>query len=351
MRLGENKLGLKVMSSFDIRKAVRPVVTLLMLILAVYAVVHLWNYYNAEPWTRDGRVRGDVIQVSSDVSGLVSQVLVQDNQTVKKGQILFTIDMARQKLDIEQAKADLAKANAAAAQAEANLVQAKANLVKGQTTTTLAEKNANRYANLMDGAISKQEQDQMFATRDQSHADLGQLQAAIEQAKANILQQKAAVDVAQSNLHLAELNLQRSEVVAPSDGTLVNFSLRNGSYIKVGDNVAALIDRKQLYVVGYFEETKLEKIHLEDKATIQLMGDSQKIKGHVQGIASGIDDRERSSSTSLLANVNPTFTWVRLAQRVPVKIVLDEVPKNQLAFVAGRTATVHILPSDLNSKK
>ncbi|WP_343598065.1 HlyD family secretion protein [Acinetobacter sp.] len=339
------------MSSFDIRKAVRPVVTLLTLILAVYAIVHLWNYYNAEPWTRDGRVRGDVIQVSSDVSGLVSEVLVQDNQTVKKGQPLFTIDIARQKLDVEQAKADLVKAKAAQAQAEANLVEAKANLVKGQTMTDLAEKNANRYTNLMDGAISKQERDQMLATRDQSRADDGQLQAAIEQAKANIQQQKAAVDVAQSNLHMAELNLQRSEVVAPADGTLVNFSLRSGSYIKVGDNVAALIDRKQLYVVGYFEETKLEKIHLGDKATIQLMGDSQKIKGHVQGIASGIDDRERSTSGSLLANVNPTFTWVRLAQRVPVKIVLDEDPKNQLAFVAGRTATVHILPADQTAKK
>ncbi|MEB3754322.1 HlyD family secretion protein [Acinetobacter sp. MD2(2019)] len=339
------------MNSFDTRKVVRPVVTLLMLIIAVYVVVHLWNYYNAEPWTRDGRVRGDVIQVSSDVSGLVSDVFVQDNQSVKKGQVLFSIDTARQKLDVEQAKADLSKANAAKTQAEANLIQAKANLVKGKTTTQLAEKNANRYTNLMDGAISKQEQDQMFATRDQSHADLGQLQAAIEQAKANIQQQQALVDVAQSNVHLAELNLQRSEVLAPADGTLVNFSLRSGSYIKTGDNVAALIDRTQLYVVGYFEETKLDKIHLGDRASVQLMGDSQKIQGHVQGIASGIDDRERSSSSSLLANVNPTFTWVRLAQRVPVKIVLDEVPKNQLAFVAGRTATIHILPAAKEAKK
>lgn len=95
-------------------------------------------------------------------------------------------------------------------------------------------------------------------------------------------------------------------------------------------------------MVGYFEETKLNHIHVGDKATIQLMGDSQKIRGHVQGIASGIEDRERSSSSTLLANVNPTFTWVRLAQRVPVKIVLDETPKNALAFVAGRTATVRI---------
>ena len=98
--------------------------------------------------------------------------------------------------------------------------------------------------------------------------------------------------------------------------------------------------------MGYFEETKLNKIQLGDPATVQLMGDSQKIKGHVQGIASGIEDRERTTSSGLLANVNPTFSWVRLAQRVPVKIMLDEVPHNELAFVAGRTATVHILERD-----
>lgn len=94
--------------------------------------------------------------------------------------------------------------------------------------------------------------------------------------------------------------------------------------------------------MGYFEETKLDKIYVGAPATIQLMGDSQKLKGHVQGIASGIEDRERTAGSGLLANVNPTFSWVRLAQRVPVKIILDVLPKNELAFVAGRTATVHI---------
>lgn len=113
--------------------------------------------------------------------------------------------------------------------------------------------------------------------------------------------------------------------------------------MKVGQAVAALLDRHQLYVVGYFEETKLNRIHVGDTATIQLMGDHQRIRGHVQGIATGIEDRERSGSSNLLANVNPTFSWVRLAQRVPVKIILDEQPNNPLAFVSGRTATVRII--------
>ena len=330
------------MTSFDLRKIIRPIVLLMVALIAIFAIIHIWNYYNSEPWTRDGRVRGDVIQVSSDVSGLVTEVLVQDNQSVKKGQVLFKIDVARQAIDVEQAKSDLAKAKAGLAAAEAELAQAQANVVKSEANINWADKNANRYSNLMDGAISKQEQEQMFATRDQSHAEHEQMLAAIAQAKANIVQQKALIEVATSNLHLTQLNLNRSEVVAPADGTLSNFELQQGNYVKVGQAVAALLNRQQLYIVGYFEETKLNKIYVGAPASIQMMGDSEKLTGHVQGIASGIEDRERSSTSGLLANVNPTFSWVRLAQRVPVKIVLDEMPKNELAFVAGRTAPIHI---------
>ena len=330
------------MTSFDLRKIIRPIILLVVGLIAIFAIIHIWNYYNSEPWTRDGRVRGDVIQVSSDVSGLVTEVLVQDNQSVKKGQVLFKIDVARQAIDVDQAKSDLAKASAGLTAAQAELAQAQANVVKSQANINWADKNANRYSNLMDGAISKQEQEQMFAMRDQSHAEHEQMVAAIAQAKANIVQQKALIEVATSNLHLRELNLHRSEVVAPADGTLSNFELQQGSYVKVGQAVAALLNRQHLYIVGYFEETKLNKIYVGAPATIQMMGDSEKLKGHVQGIASGIEDRERSSTSGLLANVNPTFSWVRLAQRVPVKIILDEMPKNELAFVAGRTATIHI---------
>ena len=240
------------MNAFDVRKIIRPMVLIIAVLIAVYAVVHLWNYYNAAPWTRDGRIRGDVIQVASDVNGLVTEVLVQDNQTVKKGQVLFKIDVARQALDVEQAKSDLAKAKAGLAQAHANLVGTKASLVKTEANMKLAEKNAARYTSLMDGAISKQEQDQVFATRDQAVAEREQLAASIEQANAAIQQQQALIEVANSNLHLAQLNLNRSEVVAPADGTLANFDLRVGNYVKVGQAVAALLDRHQLYVVGYF---------------------------------------------------------------------------------------------------
>jgi multidrug resistance efflux pump len=188
------------MNAFDMRKVIRPVVLIIAIIVAIYTVVHLWNYYNAAPWTRDGRVRGDVIQVASDVNGLVTEVLVQDNQTVKKGQVLFKIDVARQALDVEQAKSDLAKAKAGLAQAQATLAGTKASLVKTEANMKLAEKNAARYTSLMDGAISKQEQDQVFAARDQAFAEREQLKASIEQANAAIEQQYALLDVATSNL-------------------------------------------------------------------------------------------------------------------------------------------------------
>ena len=158
----------------------------MMAVIAVTAGLHLWNYHNSEPWTRDARVRGNVIQVSSDIAGLVTDVLVSDNQVVKKGQVLFKVDTARQNLDVEQAQADVLQAQATLAESRANLAQAQADLIKSQANIHLADQNAKRYASLLDGAVSKQEQDQIFAAQDQAHAEHIQAQAAIEQARANI---------------------------------------------------------------------------------------------------------------------------------------------------------------------
>ena len=334
------------MKFIDSRKMIRPLVLLVTALIALFTIFNLWNYYNAVPWTRDARVRGDVMKISSDIAGLVTEVLVQDNQTVKKGQVLFRVDLARQTLAVEQAKADLAKAKSALTAAEASLIAAEANVEKSHVLTEFAERTAERYSKFNDGSISKQEQDKANTERDQEHASHHQLVATVEEAKANIIEQKALIKAATSQLHLAELNKHRAEVVAPEDGTLSNFELRVGNYVQVGQSVAGILDRKKLYVVGYFEETKLNRINVGDKVSIRLMGDTHKIMGHVQGIAPGIEDRERAATNGVLANVNPTFNWVRLAQRVPVRIVLDERPKNELAFVAGRTATVHVLEKD-----
>lgn len=262
----------------------------------------LWEHYEAEPWTRDGRVRADVVAVAADVSGLVSEVLVHDDQFVRKGEALFRIDRERFVLALRQAEAILEGRAAALDAATKDLARYRAL----EATKTIA--------------ISKQQLDAAISAQ-------AQAQAALRQAAAD--------------RDLARLNLDRSEVRASVSGPLTNFDLRPGVYVTAGKGVAALIDAESLYVDGYFEETKLPMIHVGDRAEIHLMGETKTIYGRVEGIAGGIEDRERSAGTTMLPNVNPTFSWVRLAQRIPVRIALDPAAA-ELAMIAGRTATVVI---------
>ncbi len=270
--------------------------------LAVVVGSHLWVYYMDEPWTRDGRVRADIVAVAPDVSGFVTEILVRDNQKVRRGDVIFRIDRARFALALQQADAAVAGRHAMLDQADSDL---------------------KRYRGLTTDAVSQQKQEQVLATQ---------------------LQAKAAYDQAVADRAVAQLNLDRSEVFAPVNGTISNMDLRPGTYVAAGKGVMALVDSDTLHVDGYFEETKLPRIHVGDAVRIHLMGDARRLAGHVESIAAGIEDRDRGEGASLLANVNPTFNWVRLAQRVPVRIALDQV-SDQAALVAGRSATVEILKS------
>jgi RND family efflux transporter MFP subunit len=258
----------------------------------------LWNHYLHEPWTRDARVRADVVGIAPDVSGLVSEILVRDNATVQRGDVLFRIDRERFEIALRQATAALEGRRAALDQARRDLA---------------------RYEQIRD-VVSRQ---------------------ATEQARTTVAQATAALDQATADQHLAQLNLTRSEVHASVSGTVTNLSLRPGDYVAAGQAVLALVDSGSLRVEGYFEETKLSRIHVGDPVAIRLMGQSPALTGHVQSVASAIEDRERSAG--LLANINPSFTWVRLAQRVPVRIELGEVPEG-VRLVAGLTATVEVRP-------
>jgi RND family efflux transporter MFP subunit len=259
----------------------------------------LWSYYMLEPWTRDGRVRADVVTVAADVSGLVSDVFVHDNEKVTKGQPLFRIDQRRFQYALEEAKAS-------AASRQTNLDQAKRDL--------------NRAHSLTSVAVTVQQ---------------------VEQAQQSVDVAQANLDDANASLDVAKLNLERSTVVAPVNGIVTNFDLLPGRYVNAGAPVFALIDSDSFRIEGYFEETKLRRIHIGEDATVKLIGDSRVLSGHVESIAQGIEDQNRSTSSELLASVNPTFSWVRLAQRIPVRIKLDNVPPD-LLLVAGRTATVSI---------
>ena len=273
-------------------------VTALMLAVAGLVGWQMWIYYMEEPWTRDGKVRADIVAVAPDVSGPVSDVMVRDNQNVQRGDVLFRIDPDRFRLALRQA-------DAAVSGRKATL---------DQTTGDL-----ERYRQLSENVVSKQKLEQAVAAEQQ--ADAG-YQAAL------------------ADRDVARLNLNRSEVRASVSGRITNMELRPGAYVSVGKGVLALVDSATLHVDGYFEETKLPRIHVGDAVTIHLMGDSTDLKGRVDSIAGGIEDRDRTEGANLMASVNPTFSWVRLAQRVPVRIALDGPDIG--ALIVGRTATVTV---------
>ncbi|ENS12210.1 efflux transporter, RND family, MFP subunit [Brucella abortus F1/06-B21] len=278
----------------------RVFLTLVMVVMAGLLGWHLWDYYMNAPWTRDGKIRADVVRIAPDVSGLVSEVLVHDNQTVHKGDVIFRIDQARYKLALQtaEAKADSSKA-----------------------ALDMANRDLVRYRQLNDTTVTRQK--------------LEQVETAAQQAE-------AAHRQAELDRDLAALNMERSSIKAPVNGVITNFSLQPGDYVSAGSAVTALVDTDSYYVSGYFEENKLERIHIGDPVVVDVMGSKVQLKGKVEGIAGGIEDRERSDSQSLLANVSPPFNWVRLAQRVPVRVKLEDVPQG-IHLVAGRTVSVSVV--------
>jgi RND family efflux transporter MFP subunit len=280
------------------KRTVRVCVTLLVVGLALFAGEQLWKIYNRDPWTRDGRVRADVVLVSPDVNGLVTSVSVRDGQQVRMGDTLFVIDRARYVLALAQAEAAIAAYEAQLAQAER---EARRNRGLGNLVTT--------------------EQ--------------------LEEADEKVLDLRAQLDGAKVTRDTARLNLDRTIIRATVNGLVTNLDLRPGDYATVGRQVLALVDTDSIYVDGYFEETKLPSIRVGDTAFVHLMGVETDLRGTVVAVAAGIEDRERSASSNELANVNPTFSWVRLAQRIPVRVRLTHVPAD-VRLIAGRTATVSI---------
>ena len=303
--------------------------TLVLVAAALVAAAWLWNHYEIEPWTRDGRIRVDVAQVAPDVSGLVTEVRVYDNMPVHRGQALFVIDQPRYALALQQS-------DAALLQSEANLQQAEAALLA--QTPLLAQARREDVRNRALGNLVPTE------TVEEGAAKVAQLEGIVAQARAAVAQGRASVAAANAARGTARLNLDRTTVLAPVDGVAANVELRPGDYLTVGRPAFGVVDAASLHVDGYFEETKLAGIRAGDPVTVQLMGDGRRFAAHVESISPGIEDRERSPSGDLLANINPTFNWVRLAQRIPVRIHIDSAPPD-LRLIAGRTATVTVHPS------
>ncbi|OCT21562.1 MULTISPECIES: efflux RND transporter periplasmic adaptor subunit [Pseudomonas] len=274
--------------------------TLLVLTAAVVIGRQLWLHYMTTPWTRDGRVRADIINVAADVPGYVVDVPVRDNQQVKKGDVLIRIDPEHYRLAVEQARALVASR---------------------KSTWEMRKVNARRRADLDNLVISKENRDDASNIANAALADYQQ---------------------AQAQLAAAELNLKRTEIVATVDGYVTNLNIHKGDYARTGEAVMAVVDEHSFWVYGFFEETKLPHVKVGDQAELQMMS-GELLKGHVESIARGIYDRDNPQSRELVADVNPTFNWVRLAQRVPVRIHIDEVPEGYL-LAAGTTCTVVVKP-------
>ena len=271
-------------------------ITLLVTAAAIWVIRWMWMHDELAPWTRDGRVRVDVVPVAPDEPGWVASVAVIDNQAVRRGDILFRLDTARYAVALRQVEATVGRERAVLAE---------------------ARREADRNVGLGDLIASE--------VREQSEARA----------------QEASAELARglADLAAARLDLERTVILAPVNGVVTNLELRPGDYLTAGHAALAMVDSDSLHVDGYFEETKLRHIHVGDRVSVRLMGESQLLYGRVQSIAPAIFDRERTATADLVADINPTFSWVRLAQRVPVRIRLDARAVD-VRLIAGRTATV-----------
>jgi RND family efflux transporter MFP subunit len=281
------------------RFLLRKVATAVIAVVAVLVALITWDYYNAGPWTRDGRVRVQVASVAPQISGQIKELRIVDNQFVHKGDLLYVIDP----FDFEVA-----------------LFSSKATLQQKAADLNVKELQSERRRRLSDLSASTEEK-QIY--------------------EGNAIQAKAAVEYARQQVAQSEINFQRTEVRSPVNGIVTNLLLRVGDYAHQGATNVSIIDADSYWVDGYFEETKLANLCVGDRAEAKLMGYSAPIIGHIATVTRGVSVSNAAASTQGLPNVDPVYTWVRLAQRVPVRIAIDKVPSG-VPLVSGLTATVTI---------
>jgi RND family efflux transporter MFP subunit len=281
------------------RETLKTAATLVILAFAVLAALVIWDSYVTAPWTRDGSVRVQVASIAPQVSGQITEVRVVDNQYVHQGDVLYVIDPFDFRVALDTDKAQLREK---AADLQVKRMQ------------------AERRQHLSDLATTPEEQ-QLYV--------------------GNATQAQAAFDAAQQQLAQADINLKRTEVRSPVNGYVTNLLMRIGDYAHAGTTNISVIDTDSYWIDGYFEETKMAHVCVGDRAEAQLMGYRDPIVGRVQTVTRGISVSNAASSTQGLPSVDPVYTWVRLAQRVPVRIRITDVPAG-VPLISGMTATVTI---------
>jgi RND family efflux transporter MFP subunit len=281
------------------REALKTVATLLILILAVLAAVVIWDSYITAPWTRDGSVRVQVARIASQVSGQITEVRVVDNQYVHQGDVLYVIDPFDFQVALDTGNAQLRQKAA------------------DQQVKQMEAERRQHLSNL----ATTPEQQQIYA--------------------GSAIEAQAAFDAAQQQLAQADINLKRTQVRSPVNGYVTNLLMRVGDYAQAGTNNISVIDADSYWIDGYFEETKMAHVCIGDRAEAALMGYRDPIEGRIQTVTRGISVSNATPSTQGLPNVDPVYTWVRLAQRVPVRIKITDVPPG-IPLVSGMTATVTV---------
>ena len=281
-----------------IRKIARYAITILLVIIAVVIIFRAWVFYTESPWTRDARFAADVVAISPDVTGLITEVPVHDNQLVKKGDTLFVVDRPRYQKALDQAQADVEYYQA--------LVSEK-------------RREAGRRNQLGTSAMSRE---------------------AIEQSNNDLQTSEHQLAKSLATRDLAKIDLERTTVKAPSDGWVTNLNVYQGEFITRGSVAVALVQQHSFYVLAYLEETKLHGVEKGFRAEVTPLGSNIVLRGTVDSVAAGVTNSSSSVDSKGMATVDSNLEWVRLAQRVPVRIRLDQQPGNR--FPAGTTATVVI---------
>lgn len=281
-----------------IRKIARYAITILLVIIAVVIIFRAWVFYTESPWTRDARFAADVVAISPDVTGLITEVPVHDNQLVKKGDTLFVVDRPRYQKALDQAQADVEYYQA--------LVSEK-------------RREAGRRNQLGTSAMSRE---------------------AIEQSNNDLQTSEHQLAKSVATRDLAKIDLERTTVKAPSDGWVTNLNVYQGEFITRGSVAVALVQEHSFYVLAYLEETKLHGVEKGFRAEVTPLGSNIVLRGTVDSVAAGVTNSSSSVDNKGMATVDSNLEWVRLAQRVPVRIRLDQQPGNR--FPAGTTATVVI---------
>jgi multidrug resistance efflux pump len=341
------------------RRVLPLVITLAAVALALWLGWAMWDAYMTAPWTRDGTVRAYIVTMAPEVEGRIVELPPVDNQLVHKGDLLMLIDPTNYKIAVEQAEAALrqAEANAQTIDAQiavqaAQIAASQAQVEQAQAALRFGEEQAARYEALAHTQYGTQQMEQQTASKlreDQAALKNAEAAFSVAQRQTDALKAQrssAEATIAQVNAQLdqARVNLQRTRIVSPVNGYVTNLLAQLGDYASVGQKEISVVNADSFWVDGYFEETVLGPIRVGDPAQIRLMGYSQIVRGHVESIARAINVANAQPNGQGVATVNPVFTWVRLAQRIPVRIHVDSVPQG-ITLVAGMTATVQIDPN------